>query len=291
MLNCSLRLLNMDSIINMGFFIKDLHLHIERLHKEQFNEQYAHNTFTVYRGQGLSKADFEEMKKTQRGLLSFNCFLSTSKDREVSLDFAHRALADPDMIGILFVMTINPSKSSAPFASTTDVSYYGNAEDEILFSMNSVFRIGEIKILNQNDRLIQVQLSLTDDNDKDLYELTNCIREETFPSDKGWPRIGRLLDKMGQFQKSLKIYEALLEETNNEIEKATLYELFGKVKLEQGYDKEALLVYQQALEIRQRYLPENSFLLGYSFNNIGSAHHKMHNNSDALLNYKKALEI
>ena len=70
-----------------------------------------------------------------------------------------------------------------------------------------------------------------------------------------------------------------------------MYELFGKVKLEQGYDKEALLVYQQALEIRQRYLPENSILLGCSFNNIGSAHHKMHNNSDALLNYKKALEI
>jgi hypothetical protein len=71
----------------MGFFIADLHRHIVELHAEQFGNQYSPASFTVYRGQGLSKTDFEQMLKTKGGLMSFNNFLSTSKQREVSLAF------------------------------------------------------------------------------------------------------------------------------------------------------------------------------------------------------------
>jgi tetratricopeptide (TPR) repeat protein len=47
------------------------------------------------------------------------------------------------MIGILFTMSIDPSVSSAPFASIREVSHF-QTEEEILFSMHIVFRIGEI---------------------------------------------------------------------------------------------------------------------------------------------------
>ena len=116
MLNRALRMSDVDIIIKMGFFIGDLHRQIEILHKEQFGGQQARKIFTVYRGQGLSKPDFEKMKATKGGLMSFNNFLSTSKDHDVSLRFARNALADPDSVGILFVMTIDPSKSTTPFA-------------------------------------------------------------------------------------------------------------------------------------------------------------------------------
>jgi hypothetical protein len=45
-------------------------------------------------------------------------------------------------------------------------------------------------------------IELTSDNDKDLRVLIDRIREETFPHDKGWNRLGLLLSKMGQFTKS-----------------------------------------------------------------------------------------
>ena len=181
MLNRALRMSDVDIIIKMGFFIGDLHRQIEQLHKEQSGDHQTGKMLTVYRGQGLSKADFQKMKETKGGLMSFNNFLSTSKDRNVSLRFARSALADPDSVGILFVMTIDPSKSKTPFASINGISYFPE-EDEVLFSMHSVFRIHDIKSMGENQRLIQVDLTLTGENDdKDLRKLTDRIREETFP--------------------------------------------------------------------------------------------------------------
>jgi hypothetical protein len=106
----------------------------------------------------MSKADFDQMTKIKGGLMSFNNFLSTSKNRSVSLDFARYALPNLDMVGILFVMTIDPAISTTPFASIVDVSFYQDAENEVLFSMNTVFRIGEIKPMSENHRLFEVDL-------------------------------------------------------------------------------------------------------------------------------------
>jgi hypothetical protein len=107
------------------------------------------------------------LKKTQGGLLSFNNFLSTSKNRDVSLKFARRTISTSDLAGILFIMKIDPSIPLTPFASIHDVSAY-QTEEEILFSMHSVFRIEQMKEIDRNDRLWQMDLLLTSDNDPDF---------------------------------------------------------------------------------------------------------------------------
>jgi hypothetical protein len=124
MLNRALRVSDVDIIIKMGFYICDLHRHIEELHKEQFGYYHTDTTLTVYRGQGFSKTDFEKMAKTRGGLMSFNNFLSTSKDRNVSLAFVESTHTNPDLIGILFVITIDSSKSTTPFAFVNDASKF-----------------------------------------------------------------------------------------------------------------------------------------------------------------------
>ncbi|CAF4187157.1 unnamed protein product, partial [Adineta steineri] len=170
MLNQALRLMDVDIIVRMGFFISDLHRDIERLHSEHFDGEQSDKTFTVYRGQCLSKEDFIEMTKTKGGLLSFNNFLSTSKDRDVSLFFAPQAATNPDLIGVLFVMSINPTYSITPFASVTDVSYF-HTEDEVLFSMHTIFRIEDIKSMGENHHLYQVNLTLTNENNVSFYSI------------------------------------------------------------------------------------------------------------------------
>jgi hypothetical protein len=72
MLNRALRLMEVDLIIQLGFFIRDLHNHIDALHSEQYGAYQHSDSFTVYRGQGLSQTDFEKLKQTQGGLLAFN---------------------------------------------------------------------------------------------------------------------------------------------------------------------------------------------------------------------------
>ncbi|CAF0825920.1 unnamed protein product [Adineta steineri] len=233
MLNQALRLVDVDIIIRMGFFINDLHRDTQRLHPEQFDDHQSGKTFTVYRGQCLSKEDFTKMTKTKGGLLSFNNFLSTSSNRDVSLFFAPQAATNPDLVGILFVISIHPTDSTTPFASVTNVSYF-HTEDEVLFSMHAVFRIGDIQQIDRNNHLYQVNLTLTNDNDQVLRTLTDRIRHETFPKSTRWYRLGQLLIKMGQSNKAQEVYEVLLHQTTHESGKISIYHQLGWIKRNQG---------------------------------------------------------
>ncbi|CAF3973071.1 unnamed protein product [Adineta steineri] len=290
MLNQALRLMNVDMIVRMGFFINDLHRNILRLHSEQFLGQQFGRTFTVYRGQCLSKEDFIEMTKTKGGLLSFNNFLSTSKNRDVSLCFASQPVTNHDLVGILFVMSINPTESTTPFASVTDVSYF-HTEDEVLFSMHTIFRIGDIQPMNGNNDLYQVNLTLTNGNDQDFRILTDQIRQETFPDSKGWYRLGLLLIKMGQFTKAQEIYQVLLHQTTNESNKAPIYYQLGWIKYNQGEYQEALSSHEKALKIRQQSLPSNHLDLADSYNRIGNVYDSISDYPKALSYYEKSLVI
>ena len=162
LLNKALRIQDLEIIIMMGFIVRDLHRQIETLHSKSRNK----NSIIVYRGQGMSLIEFNKLKDNQGGIVSFHSFLSTSIDREVSLSFAESARNNPDLIGILFEMEADPSISIAPFVSLDNVSYYLNEESEYLFSMNTIFRIGEIK--NLDDRLWEVHLTLSSNNDEQL---------------------------------------------------------------------------------------------------------------------------
>ena len=147
MVNRALRILEADIIVNMGFYIHDLHRRIEHLHACQLTE-YGGGSFALYRGQGLSITDFERLKSNQGGLMSFNGFLSTSDDQEVSLVFAESMSVEKDRIGILFEMVIDPNTAATPFAKIKEESYFPG-EDETLFTMHAVFRTVHINYLNE----------------------------------------------------------------------------------------------------------------------------------------------
>jgi tetratricopeptide (TPR) repeat protein len=290
MLNRALRTTDVDIIIQMGFFISDLHRDVEKLYKQQLGIHLASKTFTVYRGQGLSSTDFDQMMNTKGGLLSFNNFLSTSKDRAVSFAFAESNQYNPDFVGILFIMTIDPSKSTTPFASINGVSYF-QTEDEVLFSMHTVFRIGKIQSMGENSRLFQVDLTLTGEDDKDLQVLTDRIREETYPNSRGWYRLGLVLGKMGRFDKSQQVYEALLDQTTDESEKAPIYGQIASAKDGQGEYEEAIKFYGKTIEIQQQSLPPNHPQMATAHSNIGVVYHRMGDYPKALSCYEKALAI
>ncbi|CAF3944178.1 unnamed protein product [Rotaria sp. Silwood1] len=128
MLSYGLRLMKVEIILKMGFFIRHLHQDIQNLYDEQkAKNMIMDSPYKVYRGQGLSVQDFEIMKKCQGQLMSFNNFLSTSLDRDVSLDFAQAALKDTDTVGILFHMIIDPvicEELKIPFGDVCQASYF-----------------------------------------------------------------------------------------------------------------------------------------------------------------------
>ncbi|CAF1328992.1 unnamed protein product [Rotaria sp. Silwood1] len=197
MLNHALRQMDIDIILKMGFFIRHLHQYIENLHREQESINTTTNTpFQVFRGQSLSLENFEKMKKIKGGLMSFNNFLSTSRNQNVSLELFARP-ADPDSVGILFEMTIDPTlcaTSSSPFVGVKNVGFFEDQEEEILFTTHTVFRIDGIKPIDEDntDQRWEVKLTLVSNDNHELNTLTTHIRQE-LGSTTGWSRLGNIL--------------------------------------------------------------------------------------------------
>ena len=290
MLNRALRLTNVDLIIKMGFFLRDLYQNIVQLHAQQSEEHDHLGSFIVYRGQNLSHMEFDLLQKTHGGLLSFNNFLSTSRNRAVSLAFVQRTVTTSNLVGVLFIMKIDPSIPATCFANVKKYSFY-QGEEEILISMQSVFRIGQMKQIDGNERLWEVEVTLTSDKDPRLQQLTDYIKEETFSSPAGWPRLGQLLLKMGESNKAEQVYQTLLEQINDSTEEAHIYNQLGKIKYNQGEYQEAIDFYSKSSEIRRQSLPSDHPSLATSHNNIGAVYHNMGDYPKALSSYEKALAI
>ena len=291
MLNRALRTMDANVMIKLGFFICDLHRQITQLHHEQFGSHCSTQHFAVYRGQGMEKKAFEKLAASKGGLISFNCFLSTSRDRQISLDFAEGALDNPQLMGVLFVITIDSAPCETPFASVVDVGVFGAEEDEILFSMHTVFRIGQVTGINSNPRLVRVELTMTSDKDKDLHKLINRIREETFPAEEGWFRLGLVLGKMGESAKAEEVFKILLKQMNDESAMGMTYHQLGVMTNDLGKYEEAIGYYEKSIEIEETRAPRNLQNIANSYNDIGWAYYSTGNYAKALEFYEKALKI
>ncbi|CAF4956209.1 unnamed protein product, partial [Rotaria socialis] len=114
---------------------------------------------------------------------------------KVATSFVQRALQrNPDIVGVMFIMKIDPSKISTsitPFAMIDEHSALPQ-EQEILFTMHTVFRVGEIKRTAENSRLWEVHLAITDESDPQLAGLTDRIKQDVRGS-TGWQRMGHLM--------------------------------------------------------------------------------------------------
>ena len=288
MLNQALRELQGDVIINMGFFIRHLHQKIQQLHAEQL-QSYGRQSLVVYRGQGLLKVDFEKHLQRKGALMCFNNFLSTTTEKKVSLVFAKNGSSKPNFVGILFRIAVDSETPSSPFAAIKEHSRF-KGEDEVLFSMNTVFRIGDIAIIDTNNSIYQVDLTLTNDDDKELRTLTDTIRTETVGTNR-WDKLGRLLIDINQLDKAEELYFTLLQQVSEPFETAVYCHRLVTIKVNQGDHKTADQYAAKSLEICQKTLPANHPDLASSYGSMARVYSDMGEYSKALLFYEKNLEI
>lgn len=288
MLNRALRLLEADIVVNMGFFIHDLHQQLKQEHQAQVGK-YGGKPFLVYRGQGLSTADFKKLTKSKGDLMSFNYFLSTSMKKKKSIEFAEEAAQRDDTVGILFVMAIDPTIEFTPFADVQEMSCF-KKEAEILFSMHTVFRIDAIKSQDQGKTYVEVNLSLTEDDDEQLRKLMEQI-DDDIQASNAWERMGKLLIEVGHPIKAEEFYKTLLEQTTDPLDQGRYYHHLGYIKDQQGDFKEALYFYERAFKIQQSSLPTDHRDLAASYNNIGMVYRNMGDYSKALSFLEQALAI
>lgn len=286
-LNRALRTQQTNVLMKMGFFIRDLYEQIEYGHDQT---RQTHETITVYRGQGMSKSDFEKLRQNSGGLLSFNSFLSTSLNSDIARIFAYSAKDVRHQIGIVFQMNIDCKVHSVPYTSTKIDGCFGNAEEEILFSMHTIFRIGDMQEVE--DRLWEVQLNLTDENDSELLQLTNCVRNEIGRGDE-WGRLGNLYMRMGEFERAEEMYKISLNATSNNDYKsvATRLHQLGSANAQHGKYETALSFYQRSLDIEEKYPTFDWLRITLTYNDMSIVYESIADYENALTFSKKSLEI
>ncbi|CAF4378511.1 unnamed protein product, partial [Rotaria magnacalcarata] len=188
-------------------------------------------------------------------------------------------------------MTIDPSKISSsitPFAMIEKHSALPR-EQEVLFTMHSVFRIVEITQTPDNSRLWEVQLTITDESDPQLAGLTDYIKEEI--DGEGWYRMGKLMLKVGHFNQAEELYNELLKGASDDSDRAFIYHQIGSLKDDQGKYPEAVKFYEKSLEIKRKTLPDDDASLAPIYSNIGGVYGRMGEYSKALEYYEKSLQI
>jgi hypothetical protein len=132
---------------------------------DEFEEHYGHHSpIWWYTRECFTYSMLNKAPRTQDIAIVIKMgFIIRDIHRQVSLLFAKKAQQNLDLTAILFRMEINPALSSSPFAPLNNISYYSDSEKEVLFSIHTVFRIGEIEQIENG--LWQVELILTSDND------------------------------------------------------------------------------------------------------------------------------
>ncbi|CAK9188740.1 unnamed protein product [Sphagnum troendelagicum] len=286
MVNKALRTQDHLTLYALRLFIRDLHRQLAHL---QADSEPRSNKLVLFRGQGLTKSDFEKLNSNNSGLLSMNTFLSTSENKEIALGFARESLGDPDTEAVLLQIDLNPMEtSSAPYANIDDFSVYKGIEKEYLFSMGTVFRIGSTKKIE--DGVWCVQLTFTKENDKQLEELTKHMRLLLKGLDI-CDKFGRLMNEMGLYKKAEHFYKLISTEKADWRQHAYGLNELGTIHARSGRLDEALECIQEALKIACEHAPEDDPTLADYYGNIGYLYKKKKELDLALQYHQRALKI
>ncbi|CAF2110910.1 unnamed protein product [Rotaria magnacalcarata] len=234
----------------------------------------------------ISNADFTQLRNGTNGLLSFNNFLSTSLDRDVAVAFALPSLGVSNVTAVLFTILVDQTITSSRFASLCGHSYV-NAENEVLFGMSSVFRLGEITQMDNG--LWEISMILTCDTDPQLMQLTDYMKA-TVGEFTGVPKLAQLLARMGAWDTGTEIYEILLATTDksNVDEIAHIQNQLGYLAWQKNELDLALTYYEQSLSNRTN---RQSSRVALTYRNIGLVLRDKGEHDKALEYYQDALAI
>ncbi|CAF4975036.1 unnamed protein product [Rotaria sp. Silwood1] len=138
LINKTLRVQNIDMMFLLRFHIRDI--------QQQLAQHQCQSPVRVYREQLMSTQEVERLLSSVDQLISTNTILSTSLERMIAEFFFSDQLPPPDFEIILFIIDADPNAASdvTPFVNITQCSQFGDAKQEVLFMLGSIFCLTNI---------------------------------------------------------------------------------------------------------------------------------------------------
>ncbi|CAF1469917.1 unnamed protein product [Adineta steineri] len=284
-INKAFQMQNLEMLIKVGFFIRDLH--------QQINESYVRNDKSdikvVYRGQGISENDLKLIINNQQNLFTFTNFLWTTNDKNNSLRIAQSTKNSPNLFGVLFRIEMC---STTRFISLEKFSYYLNAKNEFLFSIYSLFRITNIKEIEKN--IWQIDLKLINNEDSDDQQLKDYLKNlKNIEGETAWQQLGFYFIEINQYDKAEELYETLMKSNclRHSKQLSLVSEQLGLINYKKNHSTNSLSYYKISLKHYLTYIPEDDSNLLPIYLNIGILEKKQKNYYESIKYFKCALNI
>jgi len=148
----------------MRYFIHDLHYQLDQLQTSFIESLKGKTNLILYRGRPMKINQLIEMRESISGILIIKNFLSATQNERFAIEFSGDGKTkNPDEVSVIYEILIDTNIRSLPFAKIKDII---KGEEEILFSMGSIFRIG--KIVEHRQRVYYIQL-IMEHIDKQLW--------------------------------------------------------------------------------------------------------------------------
>lgn len=289
--NKALRTQNIDILYKMRTFLRHVHEQLMECYQMQVSTKSS-ATITVYRGQQMSKIEFQKMKQNEGALFSISNFLSTTENKELAIAFAGVSDSHNQAVLMIIEASYNKSTSTTPFASIGTLSHFGEAEKEWLFSMGAVFRIRRVEPLS-ND-IWCIYLKMTDENDKQLSVLTDYLRKTIQLGDiDSKLSLAALLGEVAQHSKAKEFYQMKLESEADWANRALILMNIG-VTLARLYNhEEALDYYRQAIEVycQDGRMADDDHIFDQIYGNMGITYRQIGNLELALQYFRRSLNL
>lgn len=208
LINKALRTQDIDTILKFRFFIKDLHNQLTQLHAIYCKtlKQLNITEFTVYRGQVIGVNEFKMLQNNIGNIVSTNSFFSATTNSLVACEFVGDGSCRPQYESVLFQIHIQTTIKTKPYAKVNVLAVI-NDENEIIFSMGTLFTINSVEQLT--DLLWVVDITLTENFDQDLQELFEAYKWDIEKSSSNILTLGIFLMQIGDYARAIHYYEVL----------------------------------------------------------------------------------
>jgi tetratricopeptide (TPR) repeat protein len=282
LLNKALRVGNIDLLYLFRFFIRDL--------EQQLEKNRCSLPIRAYRGQKMSKKEIEMLQNCIGDYISINSFLSTSLNRNVAQDFLFRSNQSDDVERVLFEIDADPRlENIKPFSNITSLSFY-RTEEEVLFTIGSIFRLVEMK--HDSNGIWNIRVILCSENDHQLQSLFQHTKTELDTGGITLLRFGHILRRMGKLDDAEKYYHRYLNRLPfNHPDMSNCYNALGKVADAKSDYEKSLEWYNKSLEIEKQILDLDHPNIAATYNSIAIVYSKKGDRVHALESYEKALKI
>ncbi|CAF5147820.1 unnamed protein product, partial [Rotaria sp. Silwood1] len=205
MINKALTTEDLDQLQTFRFFIGDLSQSLSYEHQKTLSSDQT--ILTVYRGTKLDEDEFEKLKENQGKIITTNGYLSTSRHRQLAINFLMKPTKRTGVIAVLFQIECNIQHigKSVIYADIAQFSDYPD-EEEVLFDINAAFRLDSI----EKEEFIQViKMTLSNEGEKITRHYIELTQKETEEMSVAIV-FGKLMYNLGQYEKSQKYFQELL---------------------------------------------------------------------------------